>query len=192
MPPGLDTARHTDPSRIRHHRVNPELTPEVPLDTPITPSPVDDDPLYSAEELASMRWLMQEKAEAFSELSRRIARLCHRLGIQLKTEEDLRRILAREAEGFSEADRALAEFSSMGLGGHHPSREHLEREELRGLLAMRCELLTHTLQDWGLEATQTITAMSESELELEGFAPGSDGFTLLRQLNAPREPRQIS
>lgn len=120
MPPGLDTARHTDPSRIRHHRVNPELTPEVPLDTPITPSPVDDDPLYSAEELASMRWLMQEKAEAFSELSRRIARLCHRLGIQLKTEEDLRRILAREAEGFSEADRALAEFSSMGLGGTTP------------------------------------------------------------------------
>lgn len=139
-----------------------------------------------------MRWLMQEKAEAFSDLSRRIARLCHRLGIQLKTEEDLRRILAREAEGFSAADRAVAEFNTSSLGGHHPSREHLEREELRGLLAMRCELLTRTLEDWGLEATQTITATSESGLEQEGFTPGSDGFTLLHQLNAPREPRQIS
>lgn len=139
-----------------------------------------------------MRWLMQVKAEAFTQLSRRIARLCQRLGIQLKTEEDLRRILAREAEGFSAADRALVEFSSMGLGGHQNSREHQEREELRGLLAMRCELLTRTLEDWGLEATQTITAMSQSELEQEGFTPGSDGFTLLHQLNAPREPRQIS
>jgi hypothetical protein len=153
---------------------------------------VEGSPRFSTEELESMRWLMQEKAEAFSELSRRIARLCHRLGILLKTGEDLRRILEREAQGFSAADHALAEFTSLNLGGRHPDREHLEREELRGLLAMRCELLTQTLQDWGLEATQKITAASESRLEHEGFTPGSDGFTLLHQLNAPREPRQIS
>lgn len=120
-------------------------------------------------------------------LNERIARLSLSLGVPLETEQDLQRLLGHEATLFSTAP-GQAESAQ-----HRRLRQELE--ELRGLLVMRCELMTHMLHDLGLDVTYQISATVEEWLQRQGFKPGADGFVLLQRLrealaSEPKPPAQ--
>lgn len=107
-------------------------------------------------------------------LNERIARLAMPLGVPLETELDLQRLLDHGSNLFPS--------TSDQIGSDQQRRKRNELEELRGLLVMRCELLTTMLQDLGLDVTYQITAAVEEWLQRQGFKPGADGFVLLKHL----------
>jgi hypothetical protein len=120
---------------------------------------------------------MQRFVDEFVALDVRIARLCHALDLNLRSEADLSAILQRSAPGFSHADAAAA--SNAGEGERHAWHS---REEVRGLLVMRCDLLTRVVDTWGLGAAREIVDMAEADLLRQGFPPGADGITLAKRL----------
>lgn len=109
------------------------------------------------------------------ELNQRIARLALVLGVPLDDPLEFEKILNRQVHYLT-----LDAQTVSGL----PSREHRlvrEWEELRGLLVLRCDLMTENLNELGLASTMQITTHVESRLRQEGFTPGADGFDLFRQ-----------
>ena len=68
------------------------------------------------------------------------------------------------------------------ISGEQRIRRHVQVQELRGLLVLRCELMTHMLQDYGREVTYQISEDVEEQMERHGFKHGADGFALLRLL----------
>jgi hypothetical protein len=120
--------------------------------------------------------LLRQREGALFELNERIARLAMLLDAPLRTEEDLRRVLARDLPVFTEL-RAT----------RHPDgseRRKLETwEELRGLLTMRYDVMAQTLTELGLDTTRQLTQRVEERMGRAGFAPGADGFVLLARLN---------
>jgi len=125
----------------------------------------------------SERREMLHSVDEFVALNERIARLCQALGLSLHGEEDLNAILQRRAPGFSPVDGALA------LQANEAARHTWQsREELRGLLVLRCDLLTRVVNCWGLGATREIVDMARADLQRRGFAPGAEGLALAHRL----------
>ena len=62
-------------------------------------------------------------------------------------------------------------------------RESRDAEELRALLLMRCELMTHLLQSHSLEDALRLATDVETQLRREGFRPGAGGLNLLELLS---------
>lgn len=115
----------------------------------------------------------QQLEQRFASLNARIARLCLLLGARLDSEADVRSLLGRQLPVFEAVEPAR------GSVQHRLLREW---EELRGLVAMRCELVAHTLDHLGLDLTRQLTELVEQDLLRQGFKPGADGFELLRHL----------
>lgn len=111
-------------------------------------------------------------------LNERIARLALSLGVPLDTPADLQRLLDHASSLFDPDPQHWPQASD----GQKRLRHELE--ELRGLLVMRCDLMTHLLNDLGLDVAFQISAEVEEWLQRQGFKPGADGFVLLRQLQA--------
>lgn len=65
------------------------------------------------------------------------------------------------------------------MGGSPERRKSHLREELRGLLVLRCKVMAKLLETLGLELTGQIANQAEDHLERLGFEPGADGFHLL-------------
>jgi len=124
---------------------------------------------------------LQEKVHRIevnlAQLNARIARLAMVLKAPLESEEEMQRILSNDAEFLH------APEPGGSSGGDHRVRS--EWQELRGLLVLRCDLMSHTLNELGLQLTQQITCNVEEQLEREGFKPGADAFFLHRRLNEP-------
>ncbi|MEN9903865.1 MAG: hypothetical protein RLZZ555_430 [Pseudomonadota bacterium] len=120
----------------------------------------------------------QHLEQQFLALNTRIARLCLLLGVRLDSQADVQRLLGRQLPAFQPAKPADTLNQAQ-------RREHQEWEELRGLVAMRCDLVSHTLQHLGLELTRQLTDLAEQDLQRLGFKPGADGFELLRHLDDP-------
>lgn len=114
------------------------------------------------------------------EVNTRIARLAISLNAPLATEADIQSILNRESPFLQPHAR---EQISNNPFNHEPGRLIHQWEELRGMLMLRCELMTQSIKDLGLEITQSIHSGIEAELEREGFKPGADGFDMLRRSN---------
>jgi len=108
------------------------------------------------------------------ELNERIARLAISLGARLGSEADVQRILDRDVA-------SLRGAHAPGDAGRHAHQ--VAWEELRGLLNMRCDLMARALEDLGLEVTRQLTVLVEQSVVRDGFAPGADGFHMLRWLN---------
>lgn len=119
-------------------------------------------------------------ADALTKLNARIARLALFLGVSLDVEADFQKVLAGDQDYF---DRSLA----TGADGTQLRRLRQEWDELRGLMVLRCELMAHTLDDFGLEFAYQVATEVEKELEREGFRPGADGFDLLQRMKASRK-----
>ncbi len=60
---------------------------------------------------------------------------------------------------------------------------HRAWEELRGMMVLRCTLVTQALSSLGLSLTHQITSQVERDLERKGIKPGADGFDLHRQMD---------
>lgn len=114
----------------------------------------------------------QHLEQQFSSLNARIARLVMLLDARLESEDDVHRLLGRH----------LPVFADARPGAASQRRLLQEWEELRGLVAVRCELLTHTLEHLGLELTRELTDLAEQDLLRQGFKPGADAFELLHHL----------
>jgi hypothetical protein len=117
----------------------------------------------------------QHLEQQFSSLNTRIARLSLLLGVKLESETDVQRLLGRQMSVFTASGPA----DSLNRAQR---RERQQWEELRGLVAMRCDLVTHTLEHLGLDLTRQLTDIAEQDLLRQGFKPGADGFELLRHL----------
>jgi hypothetical protein len=119
----------------------------------------------------------QHLEQQFTSLNARIARLSLLLGARLENASDVEHLLGRQ----------LPVFLDSGPARDAAQRRLLQEwEELRGLVAMRCELVAHTLEHLGLDLTRQLTDLSEQDLLRQGFKPGADGFELLRHLGEGR------
>lgn len=115
-----------------------------------------------------------------TELNERIARLSMSLGADIACPAAILRILNRE---LPELQTTITESADAhGLHSSATYRLHRDWEELRGLLALRCDIVTDTLNDKGLKATTLIATDVQERLTRDGFKPGADGFDLLNQL----------
>lgn len=115
----------------------------------------------------------QHLEQQFASLNARIARLSLLLGARLDSEADIQHLLGRQLPVFIQAHQS----------DNSAQRRLLQEwEELRGLVAMRCELVARTLEQFGLDLTRQLTDLAEQDLLRQGFKPGADGFELLRHL----------
>jgi hypothetical protein len=119
---------------------------------------------------------------SIEELNVRIARLAIALGVSLKSNDQVTHLMSQsyvvavphERRGASE--RRLAPRDGAG-----PDRRLAhQREELRGLLVLRYELMKHYLNEVGLTATHEIMDEAEDHLLRRGFKPGADGVDMGR------------
>lgn len=127
-----------------------------------------ENPHPSAPASASNRDL--RKLDELLPVSVRIATLARLLDISLGSEDDLNRLLARTHLAFQdEAARRPGEKSSI---------KSRELEELRGLLALRCELMAQLVAEQGLEAVHTVTQQVRDHLAHLGLHEQDHGFLL--------------
>jgi len=102
-------------------------------------------------------------------LGERIARLSIGLGIKLNDQQAVQQVMDQAPpRGRGASGRAAQAMS----GDRRVS--HL-REELRGLLVLRYQLETVSLNKNGLELTREIVSLAEYRLEQRGFRPGANG-----------------
>ena len=120
--------------------------------------------------------------DSLGELNARIGTLAQALHADLSSESVVEHILAR-THPFFVRQAALAS-SALGMNERRVAREW---EELRGLLALRCELMAKALAEMGLEATRELAEMVQSRRDLEGIRPDADGFHLRHLLASARK-----
>lgn len=113
-------------------------------------------------------------------LNARIGVLAKVLGADLGAETDVEHILNREHAFF----RLQASITHANAGERRLQREW---EELRGLLALRCDLMAKSLDELGLDAVRQIALQVQARRDKEGLAPDSDGFHLRHRLNPPSD-----
>lgn len=95
-----------------------------------------------------------------TEVNGRIAFLAGFVGACLQTDSDVQHILNRDHPAFRQRASPRA------------------WEELRGLMVLRCKLVTHALEALGLGLTHQVTSQVERGLARKGIKPGADGFDL--------------
>ena len=123
-----------------------------------------------------------ELIASLTALNARIARLAAFVQANLADERLLDDILERRVAVLHAPVPGLAPAAASAR------RTHQDWEELRGLLALRCEVMTRYIDEFGIAATRDLAALSESALEAQGFAPGADGLRLIRRYPATPVP----
>lgn len=114
-------------------------------------------------------------SRSFVELNARIARLAMMVDAPLTSEQDIQKIIHRQTGNFQATTDTAVTQSGAGTSG----RLAQQWNELRGLLVLRCNLITQMLDDLGLELTEQVVMQGEEHLERVGFKRGADGFHLL-------------
>lgn len=113
-------------------------------------------------------------------LNERIARLARLLDISLESEATRLKIL--------DGSLSMAADWLHSATSDDRRRSH-EWTELRGLMVLRMHLMKTTLDELGLEPTYRIAQVVREHMTQEGFKPGSDGFEMLRRLQAEHDKR---
>ena len=113
-------------------------------------------------------------------LNERIARLARLLDVSLDSETTRLKIL--------DGSLSMATDWLHACGSDDKRRGH-EWTELRGLMVLRMRLMKETLDELGLEPTYQIAQVVCEHMTVEGFQPGSDGFEILRRLQAEHDRR---
>ena len=128
----------------------------MPTDSPAAPAAPDQD----AARLQRMRSLVED-------INMRVIRLAIALDVQLQSEADVKRVLARRTVAVSvETDRRT----------NSDSEKSRQWEELRALLVLRYELETRYVDQVGVGATRQILIDAEEHLVDKGFKFGDDGI----------------
>ncbi|MBY0466367.1 MAG: hypothetical protein K2W33_15620, partial [Burkholderiales bacterium] len=116
---------------------------------------------------------------ALANVSARIARLALSLNAPVATLSDFEGILNKDVPMLAQPAYSL---SNAFPGDDHP-RLVREWEELRGLLLLRCDMVSQLVKSHDLHTATTVLADIEAKLEREGFQPGAQGFNLLAYLS---------
>ena len=116
-------------------------------------------------------------------LNARIARLAIGLGISLDDRACMDKLMHLSMAPVAH-ERRVARQSSYPTGSVERRTAH-QHEELRGLLVMRYQMETTSVNDNGLEITRKIVLEAEEHLVQQGFKPGADGSGLDEFLKAP-------
>jgi hypothetical protein len=123
-----------------------------------------------------------EKAHRFESalaaVNARIVFLAGFVGARLDADGEVQHILDRDTQAY----RQVAAHLAAHHGGHGNHVAHRAWEELRGLMVLRCALVTRALSALGLGLTHQITSEVERGLERKGIRPGADGFDLHLQM----------
>ena len=119
---------------------------------------------------------------SIEEINVRIARLAIALGVSLKSNDEVTHLMSRSYVVAAPCERrAVSERRLAPRDGAGPDRRLAhQREELRGLLVLRYELVKHYLDEVGLAATHEIMGEAEDHLLRRGFKPGADGVDMGR------------
>ena len=116
---------------------------------------------------------------ALADVSARIARLAMSLNAPVATLSDFESILNKEVPMLAQPAHTLTDSFP---GDERPRLAH-EWEELRGLLLLRCDMVSQLVKSHDLHTATTVLAEIEAKLESEGFQPGAQGFNLLAYLS---------
>ncbi|WP_114972753.1 hypothetical protein [Rhodoferax ferrireducens] len=122
---------------------------------------------------------------SFEALNARIARLAIGLGVSLKSDDEVVRVMSRHQVVRVSQERRVT-LDRRGASRTDSSSErrvaHLW-EELRGLLVLRYGVETRYVDEVGVSATRRILVEAEAHLTRAGFKPGADGINLDRLFN---------
>lgn len=110
------------------------------------------------------------KLDELLPVSMRIATLARLLGVSLGSEADVTSLLARTHGAFQTEPESKP--------GGRASIKSRELEELRGLLALRCELMAQLVSEHGLEAVHAVTQQVRDHLAHVGLHEQDHGFLL--------------
>jgi hypothetical protein len=110
----------------------------------------------------------------FEALNQRIARLATHLGFALPNEASV--------------EAALHTVSLQIRAGQAPAHEIHLWQEFRGLLVLRYQMETRSLQALGAPQLQAVLQTAEDQLARRGIAPDQDGVHLDELFGATEEP----
>lgn len=137
------------------------------------------DPLPEKSPQAQRLQHMESSIEA---LNARIARLAIGLGVSLKNNDDVMRVMSRHPAPTVSVERRVAPDSPpVSHAGSNTDRRMAQKwEELRGLLVLRYGVETSYVDQVGVASTRQILIEAEAHLVRDGFQPGADGIDLKR------------
>ena len=117
-------------------------------------------------------------AASMEALNARIARLAMALDVDLDDRAAVDALMVKQLTFPGEAERRSASAAGSHDTVTSERRQAHKREELRGLLILRYQMETTSLNDNGFEATRQVMAQAEAHLVRQGFKPGADGLGL--------------
>jgi hypothetical protein len=122
---------------------------------------------------------LQQLELSFEALNLRIARLAIALGVSLRNDEDLARVMHRQSAQVPQERRSAADRRGPDRTDSSTERRTTRSwEELRGLLVLRYDAQKHCVEQVGVVATRKSLSDVEEHLMRKGFKPGDDGIHL--------------
>jgi hypothetical protein len=116
---------------------------------------------------------------SFETLNLRIARLAIVLGVSLKNEEDLARVMHRPAAQVPPQERRITERRGFSRADSSTERRTARSwDELRALLVLRYDAQKDCVEQVGGSATRKILSHVEEHMMRKGFKHGDDGMDL--------------
>ena len=127
---------------------------------------------------------LHQMASSIEALDARIAHLAIDLGVSLKNDNELVRVLTRSrVSDLPQERRGHTDFGEAARSGADLAPRTAEKwQELRGLLVLRYDVEKHCVQEMGVVATRHILVDAEEHLAWRGFNPGDDGIDLVHLL----------
>ena len=127
--------------------------------------------------------LIERLSASMEGINARIARLASALNVPLNDPQAVNALMAKpQVEAvINERRSAQSDLAHVSVSSEH-RQAHLH-EELRGLLVLRYQMETASLDDNGLAVTREAMAQAEEHLIRQGFKPGADGVGLDKFFN---------
>jgi len=116
---------------------------------------------------------------SLADISARIARLAMAIDAPVATLNDIEAIMNKEVPLLAHH----AYQATATLGGSDQGRLTHQWEELRGLLLLRCDLVSQLIKSHDLHTATTVLTDIEAQLEREGFQHRALAFNLVRYLS---------
>lgn len=125
---------------------------------------------------------LHQMASSIEALNARIASLATGLGVSLKNNDEVVRVLSRPPTlAVPHERRAALDPGDESRMGRSPDRRTAHKwEELRGLLVLRYSIQSRYVEEVGVVATHQILVEAEEHLIRRGFNAGDDGIDLDR------------
>ena len=130
---------------------------------------------------------LQQMESSLETISERIAHLAIALGVSLKNESEMASAMRQYVGPVLHQERRSTpeRRESSRAGSSVERRVQHTRQELRGLLTLRYDVLKHCVEQVGVAATRKILSDVEDRMTRRGFKRGDDGIDIDRLFNVP-------